>query len=90
MEGMMLLHILLHQPRLLRYPLDYGEELSFLVMVVVLNGLAPAAAVEEEVFDVSGVGNIGGLVIDGVQGTDEGVVYVRHFGGHVDAEMGGF
>ena len=66
MEGMMLLHILLHQPGLLRYPFDIGEEYSFLVVVVVLNGLVPAAAVEKEVFDVGGFGNVGGLVVDGV------------------------
>ena len=63
---MMLLHILLHQPRLLRYSLDLGEEHSFLLIVVVLDGLVPAVAVEEEVFDVGGVGNVGSLVVNGI------------------------
>ena len=66
MEGVMLLHILMHQARSLRYPLDFGEEHSFLVIVVVLDGLVPAVAVEKEVFDVGGFGDVGGLVVDGV------------------------
>lgn len=58
--------------------------------MVVLNGLVPAIAVEKEVFDVGGVGNVGGLVVDGVKGADEGVVCVGHFGGYGDAVVGGF
>ena len=66
MESMMLLHILVHQPWLLRYPLNFGENFGFLVFVVVLDELVPGIAVEKEVFDVSGVGNVGSLVVDGV------------------------
>ena len=66
MKGMMLLDILLHQARSLRYPFDFGEEDGFLGIVVVLDGLVPAVAVEKEVFDVGGFGNVGGLVVDGI------------------------
>ena len=90
MESMVLLHIVLHQARLLRYSLNFGEQLAFLVFVVVLDAFVPAVAVEKEIFDVSGVGNVGSLVVDGVEGADEGVVYVGHSGGHCNAEMGGF
>ena len=90
MESMVLLHIVLHQAWLLRYPLDFGEQFAFLVFVVVFDAFVPAVAVEKEVFDVGGVGDVGSLVVDGVEGADEGVVYVGHSGGHCDAEVGGF
>ena len=86
----MLLHVLLHEAGLLRDPLDNGEEKGFFVMVVELNDAVPAGAVEEEVFDVCGGVDVRGLVVDGVEGADEGVVCVGHVAGYGDAVVGAF
>ena len=48
----------------------------------------PAGAVEKEVADVGGRVDVRGAVVDAIEGAQEGVVGMGHFGCDVDAVVG--
>lgn len=85
----MLFDVLGHEAGLVGDALDGGEEDALFGVVVVRDELVPGVAVEEEVADVGGGCNVGGLVVDAVEGAEHAVVGVRHFARYVHAEVGG-
>ena len=88
---MMLFHIPFHQSRLFRNLFNVREKIGFFVVVVVaLDGVVPAAAVEEEILDVGWGRDVGSLVVDAVEGAEEGIVGVGHVCGHGYAVVGCF
>ena len=67
-----------------------GEKIGFFVVLVVLDGVVPAAAVEEEIPDVGWGRDVGSLVVDAVEGAEEGIVGVGHVCSHGYAVVGCF
>ena len=61
-------------------PVEGGEELGLLVVVVLRDAVVPGEAVADEVVLVAGP-DAGSLLVDAVQAADEGVVAQGHVGG---------
>lgn len=90
MESMMLFHIPFHQAGLFRSLFNVGKEIGFFVVAMVLYCVVPAAAVEEDIPDVVWGRDVGSLVMDAVEGAEEGIVGVGHVCGHGYAVVGYF
>ena len=66
-----------------------GEKPVSSLVLVVLDGVVPAAAVEE-ILDVGWGRDVGSLVVDAVEGAEEGMVGVGHVCSHGYAVVGCF
>jgi hypothetical protein len=90
-ECAVLLDVVLHEAFDAREFLDAGEELCLFGIVVVVHGLAPALAVEQEVTDCGLVfdGDVGRLQEDGVESADHAIMGKGHLGCHIVCRVRG-
>lgn len=86
-EGGVLLDVVAHDARFAGQALDGGEAHLLLAVVVELQHLTPGEGVVEEGGDV-GFPDVGGLLVDAVEGADHDVVDYGHCGGQVVEHVG--
>lgn len=86
-ERLVLLVRALPDGGVLEHLLDLGEQRHFLVVVVRDDELVPGQAVSDEVGDVGGL-DVRGLLVDGVETAENGVVEERHVGCAGGEEVG--
>ena len=85
----MLREIRVHDALGARIGFDGGEEGCFFVVVVRVHHLVEALAVDEEIGDVGGGGDLAVLEGDGVQGSEYEVVCKGHAGCNFDCVLRG-